>query len=399
MDLLNCTVMRYAWGSRTAIASLVGRPSPSDTPEAELWMGAHPLAPSTVNRDGAMVALDALIRAHPQKELGEATIRELGARLPFLLKILAAAEPLSLQAHPNAVQARAGFEDEERREVPLDAPTRSYKDDSHKPELLCALSPFVALSGFRDATQTLALFDDLGVEELETTLAPLRREPGPRGLESVFRALMTTPPATKTRLVTATVNACAKKVDSSRFGRERALVAKLHALYPDDIGVVVALLLELVRLEPGQAIFLAAGNLHAYLEGTGVEIMASSDNVLRGGLTTKHVDTEELLKVLDFSAGPARVITPRRIDAHESVYDTPAREFRLSRIALDGDSVVREVHGPEILLLIEGEVRATGTTRRRDTSLIQGQSLFVPASTRQYTLEGEGVIFRATTNL
>lgn len=374
MDLLSCTVMPYPWGSRTAIASLTGRPSPSDGPEAEMWMGAHPVAPSFVERAGVRTSL-----------------RDLVPDLPFLLKVLAAAEPLSLQAHPTLAQAREGFDDEERRGVPLSAPHRNYKDPSHKPELLCALTPFHALSGFRRPAETLRLFDALAVGALGDVLAPLRASPDAKGLGATFRALMTMPADRRPGVVDATLRAC--KREGSAFANERALALRLAELYPGDIGIVSALLLELVQLEPGEAIYLDAGNLHAYVEGTGVEIMASSDNVLRGGLTKKHVDVPELLKVLDFGAGPAKVLRPRGIDAHEAVYETPAKEFRLSRIALNGARITREVIGPEILLVTEGAAKANELT------LSQGASAFIAASTKTYELAGEATVFRATTNL
>lgn len=396
MDLLSCTVMPYAWGSRTAIASLTGRPSPSSDPEAELWMGAHPVAPSMLDRDGARASLEEVVARAPERELGAEVVRALGPRLPFLLKVLAAAEPLSLQAHPSAEEARAGFEDEERRGIPLGAPERSYKDAFHKPELLCALTPFDAMSGFRAVDETLRLFDLLAVAELEPLLRPLRASRDARGLAETFRALMTVPADQRPSLVSATVAACAR--GAGDFVAERALVERLAAIHPGDVGVVSSLFLALVHLEPGEAIYLDAGNLHAYVEGTGIEVMASSDNVLRGGLTKKHVDVPELLRVLDFAAPAARVIHPRAVDEHESVYDTPAREFRLSRLHVRG-ALTRVVDGPEVLLSVDGAARATSRPDRPEIVLERGRAAFVPASTSDYTLSGEATVFRTRTNL
>lgn len=394
MDLLDCTIMPYSWGSRMAIASLTGRPTPSDGPEAELWMGAHPVASSIVEREGARRTLEAVVGDDPHRELGAAVVRELGPRLPFLLKVLAAAEPLSLQAHPTADQAKAGWEDEERRAVPRNAPTRNYKDASHKPELLCALTPFEALSGFRPFEATLRMFDALAIAELDPALEPLRRSPDARGLAETFRRLMTMPSPERGRVIEATVAACESPpaLVGSAFARERAMVGRLAKLHPGDIGVVSALLLELVHLEPGEAIYLGAGNLHAYLEGTGVEIMASSDNVLRGGLTKKHVDVAELLRVLDFGGGPAQIVRPRAVDEHESVYETPAREFRLSKLQVRG-RLTRTVHGPEILLATDGAVVSDALPIPR------GGAVFIPACSKEYTLDGVGTVYRATTNL
>jgi len=398
VDLLDCTVMPYAWGSRTAIAELVGRPSPAETPEAELWMGAHPLAPSSITRGGTKRPLTDAIAEDARRELGPSVAAAFGEKLPFLLKVLAAAEPLSLQAHPTADQARAGFEAEDARGVPRDAPHRNYKDASHKPELLCALTPFDALCGFRRASDTRALFDALAVAELETVLAPLRATTDSQGLSETFRAIMTLPDGLRAPVVEATVAACA--AHRGHFARECSWAVRLARLYPGDVGVVSALLLNLVHLEPGEAIYLDAGNLHAYLDGVGVEIMASSDNVLRGGLTKKHVDVPELMRVLDFTHGPVTPLRARSIDLDEEVWETPASEFLLSRVHVGRRAVSREVRGPEILLCAHGEVtvRAEGTTGAEAT-LPKGRSAFVPAATGRYVLEGDGSVYRATVNL
>jgi mannose-6-phosphate isomerase len=376
VDLLECTVMPYAWGSKTAIASLTGRP-PSEGPEAEMWMGAHPIAPSFVERSGVRTSLDAVIASDPEREIGAAVLSAFGPRLPFLLKVLAAAEPLSLQAHPTLERARRGFADEEARGVPKGAPHRNYKDPNHKPELLCALGPFMALSGFRPAEEIVAILDAFDVSELDVAT---------RGVAASFCALMRS--SDRERLVR---KVCAAAAAPGPFAHERALTLRLGRLYPGDIGIVSALFLKLVRLAPGEALYLGAGNLHAYVEGTGVEVMASSDNVLRGGLTPKHVDVEELLAVLDFAAPETRVLLPEPASDHEYVYPTPAREFRLSRIDLNG-TVDLAVRGPEILLVTEGAARAQGM------ALAKGRAAFVPAASRSITLEGEGVVYRATTN-
>ena len=413
VDLLDCTVMPYAWGSRTAMAELTGRASPSPGPEAELWMGAHPMAPSRVSR-GAPIpgpahapaqSLADVIAESATQELGAEVAASFGPRLPFLLKVLAAAQPLSLQAHPNEAQAKVGFDDEDRRGIARNAPTRSYKDSSHKPELLCALVPVEALCGFRRAADTLRLFDDLAVPDLQPLLASLRGSCDSRGLAAVFGMLMTLSPAESARIVRATVAACAKRSGSgSSFAREYAWAVRLDALYPGDVGVVSALLLNLVHLEPGEALYLGAGNLHAYLEGVGVEIMASSDNVLRGGLTKKHVDVPELMRVLDFSDGPASVVRARRVDEHERVWDTPAREFRLSAIDVAAaGSVARDVRGPEILLCTKGSVVVAPQDGSPEVVLPSGSSAFVPASTGRYRLRpaagASAYLYRATVNL
>jgi mannose-6-phosphate isomerase len=347
-------------------------------------MGAHPNAPSRSKARG--LTLGALIEADPLHELGATTSHAFGPRLPFLLKVLAADQPLSLQSHPNAEQARAGFDDEEKRGIPRDAPNRNYKDRSHKPELLCALGPFDALSGFRPIEDTIRLFDLLAVAELDGVLAPLAQ----RDLAETFRRVMTADPS----VVAHVVAACARP--SPHFAPDRALACRLQQIYPNDIGILSALLLEHVHLEAGDAIYLDAGNLHAYLGGVGVEIMASSDNVLRGGLTPKHVDVPELMKCLHFAAEPTPILKPREVDACEGVYDTPAKEFRLSVLKIS-TPIARDTIGPEILLTTEGSVQASGS--EGGVSVPRGSSVFIPASTGRYTLEGDGIVYRATTNL
>ncbi|HEX5747365.1 MAG TPA: mannose-6-phosphate isomerase, class I [Archangium sp.] len=399
MDLLDNVIQPYAWGSRTAIAELLGQPSPSAACQAELWMGAHPGAPSRVNRPTGGVTLLEAIRSSPERELGEQVTRRFGAELPFLLKVLAAETPLSLQTHPSLVQAREGFARENALGVPVGAPHRNYKDANHKPELICALTPFDALCGFRSADETLALFDSLGVAALEPLLAPLRASPDAKGVARMFEALMTLPREQRWPLVDAVVSACAAhEGKGGRFAEELRWALRLGELYAGDPGVIGALMLNLVRLRPGEAIYLSAGNLHAYLRGVGVEIMANSDNVLRGGCTPKHVDVPELLRVLDFRCGPIGLVPAATTDGVEFVYPTPTDEFRLSRFQLrPGVSAQPRRRGPEILLCTEGSARlsAGGQT----LALPRGASVFVSAAEGAYTLEGEGVVYRATSGL
>lgn len=400
VDRLDCTVMPYAWGSRTAIAELLGKPTPSSGPEAELWMGAHPLAPARFLRGGSSKTLIDAINESPASELGAASMAAFGPRLPFLLKVLAADTPLSLQAHPTADQARAGFEDEDRRGIPRDAATRNYKDASHKPELLCALTPFDALCGFRSAKTTIAMFDALAVPELEPILAPLRKAPGREGLRDTFRAIMTMTSVDRPRIVDAVVAACA--AHRGDFGKECSWAGRLAKLYPGDAGILGALLLNLVHLEPGEAMYLDAGNLHAYLGGVGIEIMASSDNVLRGGLTPKHVDVPELMRVLDFADGPIVPLRGRGVDLDEETWEAPAKEFRLSRIHVGSRVVEREVRGPEILLCVGGTAKVL-PHGGAEVALDRGAAIFVPASTGRYSLAPalpeKATFYRATVNL
>jgi len=386
VDLLENVVQPYAWGSRTAIAELRGLPSPSATPEAELWMGTHPAAPSKSVRGTDTRALGERIALAPERELGHRVVASFGAELPFLLKILAAEEPLSLQAHPTLEQARAGFAREEAAGVPRTAAHRNYKDPNHKPELICALTSFDALCGFRAVDDTRALLAELGT--LEDLSERLRG-----GLHEAFAWLMGLDRGSRVAKVEATLAACAR-ITSGRFARECAWALRIGKVHPGDVGIVGALLLNLVTLEPGEAIYLPAGNLHAYLHGVGVEIMASSDNVLRGGLTPKHVDVRELLSVLDFQAGPVAKVQPIREGALER-WATPAREFALSRVRLGaGDAWAAPIDGPTLAICTEGEVVARDA--ETEVTLSSGRSVFIPASAERLALNGRGAVFLAS---
>ncbi|MFS4106552.1 mannose-6-phosphate isomerase, class I [Streptomyces sp. PD-S100-1] len=380
MDRLDNTVRPYAWGSATAIPHLLGV-EPTGEPQAEMWMGAHPGAPSRTARG----TLADLVAAAPERELGAATVAKFGPRLPFLLKILAAGAPLSLQVHPNLEQAREGYADEERRGVPLDAPHRNYKDANHKPELICALTEFDGLCGFREPAGAAALLAALGVDSLKPYVDLLHARPEEAALREVLTAILTADREEIARTVHEAAAAC------DRLGGDHAPYAAIAHHYPGDPGVLAAMLLNHVRLQPGEALFLGAGVPHAYLDGLGVEIMANSDNVLRCGLTPKHVDVPELLRIVRFEAGDPGVLRPEAAPDGEEVYETPIDEFRLSRHVFAPGAAPHDLTlgAPQILLCTAGAVEA-GEHR-----LTPGQSVFVPAGD-EAVVSGEGTVFRAT---
>lgn len=372
--LLDNPIRPYAWGSRTAIAELLGRPA-ADGPQAELWMGAHPDDPSRLP-DGTTLA--DLVAADPTAELGAPGVAAFGPRLPFLAKVLAAEQPLSLQVHPTLAQARAGFAAEQAAGI---APgTGNYTDDNHKPELICALTPFSGLAGFRPIEATERLLQILDLAEYATRLDDLA------GLVGEWLT-MADPGALVKRVAAAAAR-------DGEFPAERACAAALAAGNPDDPGVLVALLLNLVNLVPGDALFLPAGVPHAYLSGVGVEVMANSDNVLRGGLTSKRIDVPELLKLLDPVPALPQVQSGLAVSAAEWAYPVPAQEFRLSRI-----SAATELPGgtPQIVLVLDGkfDLRRDGS----ECSLGRGQSAFVSAAGGPVELHGAGTAYRVTTNL
>lgn len=388
-------IRTYAWGSHHFIADLQGRHAPTPEPEAELWLGAHPGAPSEVESASERSSLIDFIDADRKRALGAQISGRFDGELPFLMKVLAAAQPLSLQAHPSRSQAEAGFAREQAAGIPLSAPERSYKDPRPKPELIVALTPFSALSGFRRPSTTVELFRELDVPELAQTIAQLSAPDGGQALRAAFAGLMARSAAEQRALAMATLDAAQRKAGRANpFTKEFEWAVRLGALYPGDIGIVGALLLNLVELEPYQGIFLPAGNLHAYLEGSGIEIMAASDNVLRGGLTPKAVNVPELLRVLDFSELAPAALTPTALPSGERVYPTPSEEFRLSYFEVRDAITLPPRESPEIVLVTAGELSLESSTG--SLALNAGDAAFVPACERGYVLRGQGTAFRAT---
>jgi mannose-6-phosphate isomerase len=406
VQLLRGAIRTYAWGSRTAIAEFTGRPAPTTHPEAELWLGAHPGDPARLEGpDGDVSLLDA-ITADPDAELGPAVCHRFGNTLPFLVKVLAADEPLSLQAHPSSEQAVEGYERENRAGVPVNSPVRNYRDRSHKPELLVALSDFDALAGFRPAARSVALMRALEVPALDPYIALLTDQSDAAGLRALFTTWITAPQPDIDVLIPAVLEGAVAYIRSGakEFAGEARTLLELGERYPGDAGVLAALLLNRVALTPGEGIFLAAGNLHSYLHGVGMEIMANSDNVLRGGLTPKHVDVPELLRVLDFTPVPdARVSTHR--NGIELVYDTPAPEFAASVLILDGENLGHEVDapalhdGPQILVCTEGSVILRA--KSDEVRVQRGDAVWVAADDGPIRLEAStpSRLFRATVGL
>jgi len=376
----------YAWGSVTAIPELLGR-TVTGAPQAELWLGAHAGSPSVVVNPAMVGGADTLrdwIDAEPQTALGEHH-----SGLPFLLKVLAAAAPLSLQAHPTPEQAREGYDREQAAGIPLDDPARNYKDPFPKPELVVALSErFEALSGFRPVAESLADVEllDAGTGRLGPLVVHLQH-----GLEETVRWLEDAD-ASALAVVGAAGDLAAALADDAQTPNTRT-VRDLAATWPGDPGIVVSLLMHRVTLAAGEAMYLPAGNIHAYLDGLGIELMAPSDNVLRGGLTPKHVDVPELLRVLDFTAHPAPLLAPEHLDAGVDRFAPDGVGFALLRVTGDGRPVglgtggVAPLRGPSIAICTAGAVTLVGS--RSATLLRQGESCYVTPDEGDVTVEAD----------
>jgi mannose-6-phosphate isomerase len=375
-------------------------------------MGAHPSAPSGLERAGVRTTLDAVIAADPAGELGAACAARFGARLPFLLKVLGVETALSIQVHPSRKQAEAGYRAENERGLAPGDRTRNYVDDWPKPEILCALTRFEALAGMRTPADAAALLRAIGVRELAPLADALAgasgaaspaglsgpgQPAGPGGPAALTRALatiLTWPAAGREALVAGVVSACARvAAGGGEYAAACAAIARLAGEHPGDLGIVAALLLRYVVLQPGEAIFMPAGGPHAYLRGTGVELLANSDNVVRAGLTPKHLDVPELLKLTDPTAR-VPVIEPRPLGGGVSVYDSPAPEFRLYRAALGPGAVTLPGAGcARVLLCTEGT--ATLSAGSGALKVAKGESCYLPARDGAVTASGPAVLFIA----
>jgi mannose-6-phosphate isomerase len=392
--LLRNPIRDYAWGSRSVLAELLGDPSPTAGPQAELWMGAHPAAPSQVRDDSGWMSLIDWIGRDAAAVLGREAARAFRGHLPFLMKVLAVERPLSIQAHPDADQARAGYERENAAGISLDAPHRNYRDPNAKPELLCALTPFAALCGFRAAEEIAAQVDGLRARRLASFLGDLRLQRDRASLERFFRALLNLDAEECDELVAEVVEAAAGGTGDPQV---KGWIRKLAEEHPGDPGVLAPLLLNVLELRPGEALFVPGGELHSYLHGVGVEIMASSDNVLRGGLTSKHADVAELLAILSFESRPPRILAARGVGPVESVYDSPAGEFALGVLRPRPDAAFEsaEERSVEILFCAEGEAVVEDSVRGEITLLPRGAAVLVSAAVPGYRLRGEATVFRA----
>ena len=395
ISILENPVLEYTWGSRTAIQSLLGQPESVGRPMAELWMGAHPKAPSRVLVDGEWKALDEVIERNPESVLGKDVARRFSNKLPFLFKVLAADRPLSLQVHPNLEQAQAGFAEENGLGIPLIAPHRNYMDENHKPEILCALTHFQGLKGVRKIEEIMDLMGKVSSSTLSALLSRLREEPDTQGLERFFTSMMSMEESRQRLIVNEAVRL------AERYASEDETfnwMVKLNKEYPGDIGVFSPVILNLVRLPPGEAVYIPPGELHAYLHGLSIELMATSDNVLRGGLTPKHVRIPELLRIINFEIEPLQIIRSLRRGPCHRTYATPAEEFLLSVISVDkGVSFTSpQDRSVEILICLRGKADIIELASGQLQRLTQGKSVIVPSLISRYRIEGNATLYKAS---
>ncbi len=395
--LLKNSIMDYPWGSHSAIPELLGKPSPSEKPQAELWMGAHAKAPSMVLVGSDSIPLPYLIEEKPAEILGREVAEKFDGKLPFLFKILAAAKPLSMQAHPSLHQAQEGYAGEQARGIAVDAADRNYRDQNHKPEIICALSSsFWSLKGFRPLDEIVSIWSSLECTELQAEIQYLQQEKNSTGLRTFFETLIRLRGEKKEAVLSSVLSRVEKLED---YREEKKWLSILQEYYPGDSGILSVLLLNLVELHPGEALYTEAGELHAYLEGTGMELMANSDNVLRGGLTLKHIDIPELMRIVRFTPTGLSKLNPDLNSRGERVYKTPFNEFELSYLEVHDNNPYRsrKKRGIEIWINLAGNacIRAKGKTLR----VRKGDSFLVPAGIPDYSISGNVNLYMATVPL
>ena len=392
--LLKNQIQEYDWGSKTFIPDLLSSESPAKNPQAELWLGAHPKASSEVMMFGKWRSLAECIDQKPTEILGKRVAEHFNNKLPFLFKVLAAEKPLSIQSHPNKEQAEAGYERENRLKIPLLADIRNYKDNNHKPELICALNSFEGLKGFRKIEEIFSFARIVKSRTFDSIVVLLRKDPDQTGLKNFLSEILTLKEKERRELVEQIIQGAKKHRDENPCFK---WILRLDQEYPRDIGVISPLFFNYFILKPGEALFIPVGELHAYLKGAALEIMANSDNVLRGGLTPKHVDVAELLKVIRFESNPISILTPTKESECEYFFPRVADEFQLSCIKLTDDRIYRKerIDSIEIIICVQGGAKIFDE-KEDGIDLKKGVSVVVPVGIRKYMIQGKSILYKAS---
>ncbi len=386
---LKNVIQNYAWGSVEALNTLFGMENPEKQPQAELWMGAHLNGCSMITENGETVLLSDFIAKDMHAVLGQHTAEMFG-ELPYLFKILNAGNALSVQVHPNKSQAEEGFALEKQLGMSMDDPKKNYRDANHKPELVYALTSYQAMNGFRPYDEIIALFIALNSDDLMDDIQQLTLDQSETGLTTFFTSILSKSDEEKEKLLAALL----RHAEANKEEFIWSIVCKLSTQYPGDIGLFAPLMLNTITLNPGEAMYLDAGIPHAYIEGTGLEIMANSDNVLRAGLTPKHIDLNELVKCTDFVPLPTDTIRlAPTVQGQEANYEIPVSDFKFSVFA-QCESVTVKTDSAEILLAIDADVVLTHASGETLT-FAKGESVFIPAYVGEYSVTCQGKFARA----
>ncbi|TCC01063.1 mannose-6-phosphate isomerase [Kosakonia quasisacchari] len=386
MQKLINSVQNYAWGSKTALTDLYGIANPDNLPMAELWMGAHPKSSSKVqDASGQTRALREVIDQDKTRLLGSAVANRFG-ELPFLFKVLCADQPLSIQVHPNKKNSEMGFAKENAAGIPLDAAERNYKDPNHKPELVFALTPFLAMNAFREFSDIVSLLQP--VAGAHPAIAHFLQAPGAERLSELFAALLNMQGEEKSRAL-----AVLKSALGNHSGEPWQTIRLISEFYPDDSGLFSPLLLNVVKLNPGEAMFLFAETPHAYLQGVALEVMANSDNVLRAGLTPKYIDIPELVANVKFTPKPANeLLTQPTQHGAELDFPIPVDDFAFSLHDLSTSESQLAQQSAAIVFCVEGE--AVLSKASQQLVLKAGESAFIAADESPVGVRGTGRVAR-----
>ena len=392
--LLKNTVQNYTWGSKKAIPELLGETYSLEKPVAELWMGTHPRGASQAIVNNQVIPLPDLISQNPGQILGPVTTEKFSGQLPFLFKILAADKPLSIQAHPDQKQARAGYARENRAGIELDAFNRTYKDENHKPEIICGITDFWALNGFQPYREIVDFFVSVNSGYIKEEIAQFARYLNSQALKAFYTSVLTMDSDKKRGLVADILEYAAA---NKNIDQKCEWLLKIHNEFPGDPGIISVAMLNLVQLRPGEAMFLPARQLHAYLFGLGIELMANSDNVLRGGLTEKYINVPELMEILDFTEKEITILRPEKIANGFMIYKTPAAEFQLGKITITNHSVYENLQNQtvSILICLRGEATIKDLISNKTVKFHKGQSLLIAAALTRYAISGEADIYCA----
>ena len=378
-------VQEYEWGSKTMMSAFVDNPDGNRL--AELWIGTHPKAPSLVSENGKEITLGQLIQANPDFMLGPSASRFQNG-LPFLMKIVSVENPLSIQVHPNEEQAKSGFARESA--LPLDSPERNYRDANQKSEIICALSDFTLLCGFRKPGEIYDLFKMTVHRGLKEEIELLKK----RNIKDFFHTLLNFDRVRRKVLLSEFVASA-----SSRIGMQDEafpLCMELIDKYPGDVTALMPLMLNLIKLKPGEALNITTGCLHTYINGLGIELMTNSDNVVRAGLTSKHIDLQELMNITAFEPDITIPYRPERNSNGLAAYETDASEFTLAEIEVGQTPFVSpQERGADILLCVDGSLQIT-FLEGSPSDIKQGESVIVPSGAGSYRLSGKASVFKAS---
>ncbi|MCA3894929.1 mannose-6-phosphate isomerase, class I [Vibrio vulnificus] len=394
---LDNPIKNYEWGSQTAIQSLFGIDNPNGEPQAEIWMGAHPNGCSTVSINGESVLLSKLVQSNQEGILSKATAEQFG-ELPYLFKVLAAGQALSIQVHPSKEQAEEGFQRENTLGISLCEISRNYRDANHKPELVYALTPYQAMNGFRGFSEVISLFShflsEFDVTSIKVLVNAFKSNPSSNGLEHFFSGLLLLTESEKEQAIKALLKYAEKNQQPEIEDDLASLILELSVNYPQDIGLFAPLILNVLTLKPGEAMYLDAGTPHAYIKGTGLEIMANSDNVLRAGLTQKHIDISELTRCTIFKEKTFDSLICRPVNEGNYLhFPVPVRDFSFGCF-LEASNDVIEVRSAEILFAIDCDATLSHKSGEKIT-ITKGESVFIPAYAQEYTLSSKGRVARA----